>query len=188
MKSRRLKFGRLVPIATVVWFVLIAIYVSTNWRVFEFSYKPAIQPGTRWNNVWLSGGRVAWSRFDPAAASTPPVHQPPSLRARSYAMPNGSWFWKPYFARQAAGWFVGVPLWIPAVPITVIGPIPMLFRAGHKARSWFRRRVPEGVCTSCGYSLHGLQSRTCPECGSPTQLSASVADQASEHTPQPPAR
>lgn len=165
MKRTRKQFGRFVPLATGVWLVLIAIYISTNWRVFELNYHPAIQPGTRWNYLWLSGGRVAWSRFDPAQAITAMSHQPSGLRVRSYAMPNGSWFWKPYFARQAGGWFVGVPLWIPAVPLSLIGPVPASIKAARAARAVLRRRGSGAVCAGCGYSLLGLRSSICPECG-----------------------
>lgn len=53
---------------------------------------------------------------------------------------------------QDAGVFIGVSMWFWFLLVA----IPLASR---------RRRVPIGCCTTCGYDLTGLQSTTCPECG-----------------------
>ena len=32
---------------------------------------------------------------------------------------------------------------------------------------WYRRRPGHGYCQKCGYNLHGLTEKRCPECGTP---------------------
>jgi hypothetical protein len=151
--------------ATALWIVLVSLYVSTNWRVYELSYKPPIKAGARWNVLWFASGRIAWSRFDPARSLSRPTYSPPSLRLKSYARSNGSWFWKPYRARQAGGWYIGIPVWIPLAPITLIGPLPVVVAAGHTVWSRLRCRGDNALCEGCGYNLAGLPEPTCPECG-----------------------
>jgi hypothetical protein len=52
-----------------------------------------------------------------------------------------------------------------ALCLTALSVLPALL-----SRIWrFPSRYLEGVCGRCGYSLHGLPSAVCPECGSDTR-------------------
>jgi hypothetical protein len=48
----------------------------------------------------------------------------------------------------------------------------------HQAYRWLRKTVRglNGCCTQCGYSLDGLRSSTCPECGSSKETAGGMAD------------
>ncbi|UCE59218.1 MAG: hypothetical protein JSU63_17460 [Phycisphaerales bacterium] len=52
---------------------------------------------------------------------------------------------------------IGLPMWF---VVGVLGALVIVHR-------WISRsgRVPDGVCTKCGYNLTGNVSGTCPECG-----------------------
>jgi hypothetical protein len=39
------------------------------------------------------------------------------------------------------------------------------------------QRAPEGICPKCGYSMKGLSSTTCPECG------ADISEQETDESP-----
>lgn len=41
----------------------------------------------------------------------------------------------------------------------------------HRSRRWRARRRAEPRCPFCGYLLHGLPTRRCPECGRPFDVS-----------------
>lgn len=53
------------------------------------------------------------------------------------------------------------PLWLPNFFLTGVIILVLLQGPG---RHWWR--LHRGCCTSCGYDLHGLHGRRCPECGS----------------------
>lgn len=147
---------------TAAWLLTLLAYAGTARWTFELTSRPPVTPGVRWNNLWLSGGRFGWSRYDPAQVS----HSlPPPSRTRFGAYPPGdSWFWKPYSSRQPGGWYIGIPLWIPIVPQTMAGPVPLAFHARKIMRR--QRLARNSSCPNCGYSLKNLPSNRCPECGS----------------------
>ena len=56
---------------------------------------------------------------------------------------------------------VGFPLWVPLLPLVMIGPL--LWRRPWKHwREW--KRFQRGKCPQCGYDLRESNER-CPECG-----------------------
>jgi len=70
--------------------------------------------------------------------------------------------WLPFFdpsGQDARNWngvpLVILPLWIPFLIVAI--PTGVLWRRD--------RRIPQGHCQECGYSLTGNTSGVCPECG-----------------------
>jgi len=54
---------------------------------------------------------------------------------------------------------IGLPLWLVGFWIAMIPLAPQI-------QAWItRKQADAGYCASCGYSLAGLGSATCPECG-----------------------
>ncbi len=162
MAKGRRNFRNATLAAMALWIVLIPLYVSTNWYVYALYHRPAPTSERLSNNLWLAGGRIAWSRYD-ASASGYKDPRPPGLSTRVEFVPNGSWFWKTYARAQHGGWFIGVPLWIPLAALTVAGPAPIACARVRAATR--RRRTARGRCPGCAYDLAGLT--TCPECGHP---------------------
>ncbi len=82
--------------------------------------------------------------------------------SRSFGPPRFDWTWWPIRrtpASRAPGSRViefRVPVWFLA-PTLAIGGAAGLRR--------FRPKPPPGLCTNCGYSLAGLPTSVCPECG-----------------------
>src|SRR5262245_50112455 len=62
---------------------------------------------------------------------------------------------------QAALWFACGLFAAPIVGIAVAYGVCEIVRERHSALE-----AQSGVCKQCGYSLKGLASRRCPECGS----------------------
>lgn len=167
MSIRQAKRAAL-TITTTVWILTIVAYAATTRWTFELTSKPPVTPGVRWNNFWLSSGRFAWSRYDPAQSPYPVQYQPPNLRVRVSRDHSNYWFWKIYIVRQYGGHFAGVPLWIPLAGLIPLGPGPATI-LGLKA--WRRRRcVTKRRCPSCEYPIEGLPTQICPECGQSVEI------------------
>ena len=77
-----------------------------------------------------------------------------SSRVRAW-MPHLQWL----SAYKGTSVYVFVPLWLP-----MLAGVVMTFIMRRLEQ---RRRRSFGACPACGYSLHGLTSSRCPECGLP---------------------
>jgi len=149
---------------TGAWVALACVYVSTLWVVYSVHTRPPIGPGVRYDNIWLSSGRFAWSRYDPTASSQPvPFRPPPRWYTSVRRSVDDSWFWWVYDAKQPGGWYVGVPLWMPLALLAPLGPLPCVWSTIRH----LRRRGASNACPACGYTLTGLTTDRCPECGRP---------------------
>ncbi len=73
------------------------------------------------------------------------------------------WYWHGLFGISGATWTV-MPLWLLCALPCVLLVIPVSRRIWRRVCRTRRRRG--GRCVACGYSLKGLQSARCPECGS----------------------
>ncbi len=67
-------------------------------------------------------------------------------------------YWWPQVRQVSNGFYLDVPLWIPAFMIAI--PSFLLWRRNQK--------LGEGYC-NCGYNLTGNVSGVCPECGTKMQ-------------------
>lgn len=84
-----------------------------------------------------------------------------TVAATSFAPPQRLWL-----DSDAAGWTVALPLWLLAVPFTIL---PALWTVAEIRR---RLRKP-GTCLTCGYDLCATPDR-CPECGGEVRPIASA--------------
>lgn len=82
----------------------------------------------------------------------PPTHPPGWHLTRFDAQPPRL---LPGCGQLRGGWFVVIPLWIPAMIAGAVGGLLL----------WLTYRRRHGVCDGCGYDLRGTVSAVCPECG-----------------------
>lgn len=152
-----------VLIAMLGWITTVLCYASTLRWTSELTTRPQLLASGSSNNLWLSGGRFAWSRFDASQLSTASSPVPSGVRFRTYSATRASWFWRPYIRTQPGGLYIGVPLWIPAIFLIPLGPLPL---ALHARQVLLRnRRMRSRCCFACGYDLNSLPTPFCPECG-----------------------
>lgn len=64
--------------------------------------------------------------------------------------------------RAAGSLQIALPLW--PLPLALLGTSWWLHRRANRSRRW----AAQGRCQACGYSLAGLGSSACPECGAET--------------------
>lgn len=66
---------------------------------------------------------------------------------------------------------ISFPIWFVVLSCIIYPAITLMRRlACHPLTS---QSHEQPLCSSCGYSLHGLQSQRCPECGKPLPASCS---------------
>ena len=147
---------------SVLWVVALVLYVSTIRWVFTVTHHPQIRTGTRWNNFWLVSGSFAWSRYDPSQSTYTLTYSPPALRCRVHVDRSGYWYWWFWHGKQAGGWFIRIPLWVPVSGLTVLGPAPLFISLMHQRRRRIRQSI--GLCSDCGYPRES-EFDHCPECG-----------------------
>jgi hypothetical protein len=133
-------------VSLVLWLAVVPFWVRSYWRW----NCVCLRAGTHVVGVAIYRGSIG-AGVNPSSA-TSPAFQCLSAPAKEITPPRHSFLG--FMLEASPGTFgVGVPLWLP-----LGAGIVMLYRI-HRPR-----RVPAGVCTTCGYDLRATPDR-CPECG-----------------------
>jgi hypothetical protein len=148
--------------------LLAAVWIGSRWSYVGY----ASQGGACW--VSVSAGTVVIEHVTTGVWPNPPTRWNVLLQ-----QPHLAW----WFGRKSGpwGWSVGVPLWVPTVPLL------LATGAAWRLDALARRRARAGCCAKCGYDLRGLRDgAVCPECGGPAPPRVSGEAAASPPTPGTP--
>lgn len=139
---------------------LIAVPLLTAWCFASYHYTLSLGLGGRSVGMESAGG-VATLRCDPTFSR--PVVWRESLTGIGEWAPAD----RPRWGVDAAGaWYLTVPMWCGLVPLWICLTIILLACAP---------RLPALACRKCGYSLVGVVSPRCPECGTLRALDGEAA-------------
>jgi hypothetical protein len=163
MASVAKSFHRITIGITVMWTLMLCLFIANFWCQLSISYCPPVRQDTYWNHLWTADGRIAWARIDPAIPEFEQQYKPPSWKFQLNTARSSNWIWKPYYVRDYSGRYAGVPLWIPLVLFLPFGPVPLAAERLKARRQ--NRFAAERRCPSCGYPTDGLPVGVCPECG-----------------------
>lgn len=118
--------------------------------VVVFLHAPAgLTPGTKWRRVSSPANRNLFPNDALLELYDAPEHR---------RFPAISW------ATIRGVSFIGFPLALLMLPLL---PVPVAWLTLRRRWRAARRREL-GLCPACGYSLQGITSRHCPECGTAT--------------------
>jgi hypothetical protein len=100
----------------------------------------------------------------------------PERRFRLWHRPPLAWRWwitRTQSDRSLGGWQIGVPLWMPLAPMSLL-----------TLEAW-RPRKSDAACARCQYPRVGLPANLpCPECGAPPARTDREADPGRETRPE----
>jgi len=149
---RRLAIGTYIGMALCV--LITGLWLVSGWSRISWGYAPnaRLRIGTGLDHGQLY---LAWVR-------PPNIVMPTGLQVELDPRTGGGPNWRLWFEYMKFGPYtftkmgqvVRIPLWAPLIVAAV--PTVILWRR-------LRRPTP-GVC-HCGYSLEGIMSGVCPECG-----------------------
>ncbi|MCG3138843.1 MAG: hypothetical protein HJJLKODD_02712 [Phycisphaerae bacterium] len=150
-------------ITTLLLFISILLWIA-SYRDISYTFS-SLESGTYNDPNVISldarAGCLYWTSYSKAGSLFPDD----VLYSSGFSMGHSfDYFtlWTPEVTRSSITgliWEARIPMWIPTV---IFGILPSLW-----AMKWWRRyrRLKRGRCTVCGYSLFGLNSSRCPECG-----------------------
>ncbi len=154
---------RWLPTFLAFLILLVALVWAINpWLTWNWISDPR-GPDRSQLSIGLSGGAIQFSHF-----RSGPIRPPrdlgdtsPSFGELYFDTHPGMTTWRPYIGKWTSGPVVCrywvIPLWLLLLPL-------------GSALFWLHRRRPNPlICLKCGYSLRGITSMRCPECGHPRE-------------------
>lgn len=137
----------------VMW--VFSMWGSVSWVVSGDSADPV------WNPNYVAHRSVDWKfllmtqRLFIVRSDTEWL-RPTGWRVMWFKKPEFMPAGLPRFNIYSGTWNFMLPLWTPFLLVAI--PTAFLFWRDH-------RKIPQGHCQNCGYSLTGNTSGICPECG-----------------------
>ena len=157
-RIRWLWWGKWGGVAVCV--LLFGLWQASGWRLVALECAEPTESGGYLRFIgFLGGALMVVNPVDPI--TSPHDHQwrficRQWMDGRTQTPTPVSWNWR-WWTWGGNPFTITIPLWIPFLLIAL--PTIGLFILD-------KRRHRPGLCPSCGYSLTGNTSGTCPECGS----------------------